>query len=422
VEVDELCDDGNRIDDDGCNNACQVPCGLESATLVLPPTAASSIDGLAIVRDLDENIVVGGFLQEVTVDERGTETVSPIEVLVASFDTTGVQRWSERIVGSEGSIVVADVVTDAEGNVYVAATMDATVGGSDIMVFKLDGSDGSELWSHRHDAPLGATADLAFGVAVGPDGQPVVSGQVRVGEGDDDVWVRKLESSDGTEVWTSTWTGPSTGTFSTDNGGPVAVGPDGEVFVAVEAYLDADTIPTTLLRFAADGGEPVWSFEPDLGLGSEVSRPVDLTVDGEGSVYLSLERPTGGVLQFFVIKVDGEGAEVWSKARTEFETFPSEWVLAGAAPTDSGDLVVGGRVLNDGFMDGSGWWEIWLARLDDEGNPLCSIEHQSPSDALLPPSLFGRNLTVDGAGAPLVVGQLLDDEDEALWLGRFLAE
>ena len=53
VEGDEQCDDGNRVDDDTCNNACLVPCGLDIASVVLPPTDESVIDAAFVAATPD---------------------------------------------------------------------------------------------------------------------------------------------------------------------------------------------------------------------------------------------------------------------------------------------------------------------------------------------------------------------------------
>ncbi|HEY0133264.1 MAG TPA: DUF4215 domain-containing protein, partial [Nannocystis sp.] len=45
LEAMEECDDGNLVDGDGCNAACQTPCGLELELLELAPTAESTISG-----------------------------------------------------------------------------------------------------------------------------------------------------------------------------------------------------------------------------------------------------------------------------------------------------------------------------------------------------------------------------------------
>src|SRR5690606_24069913 len=95
--------------------------------------------------------------------------------------------------------------------------------------------------------------DIGSGIAVTPDGDLVVVGRVRVGDGDDDVWVRKADPSDGSEIWTMTWTGVGDGMFSTDRVGAVSVAPDGSVWVGAREHIAFDTQDATLLHFDADG-------------------------------------------------------------------------------------------------------------------------------------------------------------------------
>ncbi|MCX4240121.1 DUF4215 domain-containing protein [Paraliomyxa miuraensis] len=419
VEAGEECDDGNAEDEDGCNNACEVPCGLQWFELTLGPTLDSEIEGLAIARDANDQIVLAGRLREITVDMEGTVTEGDDTVLVQSHDPTGAMVWAQVLGTPDGDAIVAGVAVDGVGDVYVAATVDAADGGRAIRVTKLAADDGTSPWVHDFDGPFVGEDEIATGIAVGPDGQPVVTGQVRAGAGDDDVWLRKLDAADGSEVWTQTYTGAGSGGFSTDDGGPLAIGPDGSIYVLARIYEDFQTQRGTLLRFGPDGGPPQWTFVPTIGGADQTFEPVAVSVGADGRPVMGVLR-AGGFVDFWVTALDASGQEQWTKSRADFEVADagSDWLLEGLAHSGE-ELVVLGRYVNDQRLGGSSWWEAWVTRLDADGMPRCAVLQQAEYEGLLPPSLRGYAVTATSDGSAVVTGEQTSSDELALWLGSF---
>lgn len=420
VEDDEECDDANAVEDDACNSACQVPCGLQWATLTLGPTLDSEIEGLAVTRDGDDQILVAGRLREITVEMDGTMIEGDDTVLVQSYDPSGGMVWEQILGTAEGDAYVAGVAVDAANDVYVAATLDAADGGTAIQVTKLAAATGATTWVHDFDGAIVGEDERAFGIAVGPDGQPVVSGQVRVGAGDDDVWLRKLDAVDGGELWTQTHSGVGSGGFSTDDGGPLGIAPDGSIYVLARIYEDFATQRGALLRFAADGGPAQWTFQPDIAGVDQTFELGPLVVGGDGLPVMSVLRTTGATVDFWIYQVDAGGQEVWSRERPDFEArgAGTDWILEGLAA--SGDeLVVQGRYINDQRLAGSSWWETWVTRLGPDANPRCQVLEQASFRGLLPPSLRGFAVATASDGSALVTGLQSSSDEAGLWLGSF---
>lgn len=419
VETDEECDDGNAVDDDACNNACQVPCGLQWEQLTLGPTLDSEIVGLAIARDGDDQILVAGRLREITVDMEGMVTEGDDTVLVQSHDSMGGLVWEQILGTPDGSAVAAGVATDDVGDVYVAATVDAADGGTAIRVVKLAAMDGAQQWVHDFDGPFPGEDELALGIAVGPDGQPVVSGQVRAGDGDDDVWLRKLEAVDGSEVWTQTYGGTGSGGFSTDDGGPLAIAPDGTIYVLARIYEDFQTQRGTLLQFGPDGGPPQWTFTPTIAGTNQSFSLVGVSVSPEGRPVMGVLRPSPA-LDFWIYEVDEAGQELWSRSRADFEVegAGTDWVLEGLAHT-SDELVVLGRYVDDETLPGSAWWALWVSRLGRDASSRCQVLQPADGEDLVPPSLYGHAVATGSEGSALVTGEQLANGEGALWLGSF---
>ncbi len=420
VEDDEECDDANAIEDDACNSACQVPCGLQWSTLTLGPTLDSEIEGLAVTRDADDQIVVAGRLREITVAMDGSVIEGDDTVLVQSYDPTGGMVWEQILGTPDGDAYSAGVAVDGAGDVYVAATLDAADGGTAIQVTKLAAANGATTWVHDFDGAFLGEDESAFGIAVGPDGQPVVSGQVRVGDGDDDVWLRKLDALDGGEVWTQTYSGVGSGTFSTDDGGPVAIAPDGSIYVLARIYDDFQTQRGGLLRFGADGGPAQWIFQPTIPGTGQTFQLGPLTVSAAGLPVMSVLRSSGATTDFWIYEVDADGQEVWSRQRSDFEVpgAGSDWLVEGLAASGE-ELVVQGRYFNDQRLAGGAWWETWVTRLGADASPRCQVLQQASFRGLLSPSLRGFAVTAASDGSAVVTGLQSSADETGLWLGSF---
>jgi cysteine-rich repeat protein len=419
VEGDEHCDDANDDNDDACTNTCQFRCGLQWSHTLAPPTGESSIDPRALARDGDDNVIAVGFLREVTTDQKGNETAADDEVIAVKLDRQGVELWRRELGEATGDLVVADVAVDVVGDIFVSATGNGPNDDDDIFVYKLAGADGEPLWTHTHDSAADTAEDEAFGLDVGPDGHVVVSGQIRVADGDDDVWVRKLDGATGDELWTQTWSGGGNALYSVDNGGPVAIAADGTVYVLAQEYVDFQELLVALMRFDAGGGPPEWTYSPALEGGTQEYAPLDLGLDDAGNLYLTFRRISGVVNTFVVQKIDADRNVQWTIDQTAFASDAGEdWSIVGADPTATGEVVVAGQVTIEG--DEAAWFETWVARLDADGNAICQVRQQGPQDSLLPSSLRPRAVASASNGSPLLGAQLTEEGGESLWLGRFL--
>ncbi len=419
VEGDEHCDDANDDNDDECTNACQIRCGLDWSGTVSPPTGESLIDPRAVARDADDNVIVVGFLREVTTDQKGNETAADDEVIAIKLDGAGVEVWRREIGEATGDLVVAGLAVDDAGDLFVSATGDGPNGDDDIFVYKLAGADGELLWTHAHDSAVDNAEDEAFGIAVGGDGHPVVSGQVRVAEGDDDIFVRKLDGDTGEPLWSETWSGVGNALYSSDNGGPVAVHDDGTVYVLGQEYVDFQILYVVLLRFATDGGAPESIYTPMIEGGTQEYAPLDVGVDGESNVVLTFRRLSGVVNTFVVQKLDAMQNVLWTMDHEAFAREGGEdWSIVGADPSPTGEVVVAGQVTVEG--DGAEWFETWIARLDADGMPICQVQQRGPQASLLPSSLRPRAVASASNGAPLLGAQVTEEGGQSIWIGRFL--
>ena len=252
------------------------------------------------------------------------------------------------------------------------------------------------------------------------DGDVVVVATVRVADMNDDVWVRRIAGTDGAEVWTTTFDGMAVGEFSTDNGGPATVAADGSVFVLTQPYVDFSTTPVTLLAYGSDGGEPLWTWSPTQPGSVQEYFPIGVEVGEDGSVYVGYERLTSQV-EFWLAKLDAGGNELWTVNRDHFiGDVGSDWRMAGLAyAPERGPTVVGGYQTGRGD---DGWNEAWVAQLDPDAEIRCATTHQGTGGGVIPPALFVNDGAVAADGGPVLVGELFDPPESALWVARFRAD
>lgn len=136
VEGDEQCDDMNNVDDNACSNACIASCGLEWVQVERTEGTfdAGAINGAG-------NFIVAGLATDG-------------QVVVSSFDTDGVQSWTQTFdLGADAS--VTDVAIDPNDAIVVGGEND-TAGAPAIWLLKLDAA-GAEQWRRTIGGGLGGT-------------------------------------------------------------------------------------------------------------------------------------------------------------------------------------------------------------------------------------------------------------------------
>jgi len=417
VEGDEECDDANDVDDDACSSACLLPCGVDWTAAHLGPTQESDIYGVSVAVDGAGNTAAIGFLREVTVDKEGNQTIGEVSTIVVALDPDGTERWA--VVRDQVGLAVAPgaIAMDPNGDVYVAVASERMAGGRDVELVRLAAADGSDVWTHEIAAPVVDGVDVPDAVAIAPDGDPVLVATVRVADMDDDVWIRKVAAADGSEVWTTSYDGMAVGEFSTDNGGPLAIGPTGELFVLAQPYVDFTTSPVTLLAYPADGGEPLWTWTPVHDGAVQEFFPLGVALGDGGSIWVGYQRLTSQV-EFWLAELAADGTLVATFDRDHFiGEMGDEWRMGGLAyAAERGPIVFGNY--RAGFGDDD-WQEAWIAQLDPRAGLRCATTLQVEGGGLVPPAVYVNGGAAMPDGGPLLVGELVDDPESALWVGRF---
>src|SRR5690606_20156648 len=333
------------------------------------------------------------------------------------LDSTGRILWEQVVDGGNGPDAAVGVTLDQAGDV--------------VLVGRQAGSDNQDLWIEKRSAAAGAVVWTVLEVsefdgdnepgdiALAPDGSIVVSGTIRAGNQDSDIWVRKLASTDGSEIWTSTVSGTADANgFSIDRGGPVAVAADGSVYVGGTEGVDFQTREGVLLRYGPDGGAAQWQISPRADGSAHLHEVVAVTAGPDGEGYF-VTYQGGNVWSFWLNRVAASGELEWELSHEDFVYHPTDsWLVAGLAIADDGSLTIGGRLTNEEVGQAISWSEVWIANITLAGVGECIAAHTWENTHIIPARTFGYGLAEGPSGA-VVVGEILDGPENYLWIGGF---
>ena len=372
----EECDDGNTEDGDGCSSDCMISsCGLVWAE----------------TQDIQSS-VVGGYDTAVGADGSiytvGVTINADNDAWAAKWNPDGSMAWSVSFDGGNGNDAAFSLALGPDGELYLGGRFAAAEGSTDIWYAALDAS-GVEQWSVLIPGAIPDEDDFVTGVDLDVNGDLVLSGRVRVGDGDDDVFLLKASAADGSEIWTSTWSGMGDGNFSTDRSGPLSAAPDGTYWVGAREHVDFDSQEAKLLHFDADGAL-VAAYQPQDS-GNHRHEVIDVLATDD-AVYFAMEKndfPYRG----WLYKLGLDGSEQWVKTHEDWITIGEDWAVRGLGLDDDGNLGVAGVYGNEEEGEDINWGEAWTAKLDPAGEFLCRGSHMVTDDSFIPPSL-----SIDSAG------------------------
>lgn len=336
---------------------------------------------------------------------------------VALLDPGGELLWQHTVDSGNGPDAAVGVAFDQGGDI--------------VLVGRQSGASHQDLWIEKRSVEAGAVVWSVFEVsqfdgdnepgdiAVAPDGALVVSGSIRAGDQDSDLWVRKLASSDGAPLWTSTYSGSADANgFSIDRGGPVAVASDGSVYVGGSEGVNFETREGVLLRFGPDGGSPQWQIAPKANGSPHRHEVVALTAGPEGEAY-AVTYQSGNVWSFWLERISPSGEIEWALTHADFVYAPTDsWLVAGLAIADDGTLTIGGRLTNEEVGQAISWSEVWIANVTLDGVGECIAAHTWQNTHIIPARTFGYGLA-EGPNGAVVVGEVVDGPENYLWVGGF---
>ena len=294
------------------------------------------------------------------------------DLFVVKFAPDGTRQWTRQLGGTSDEYA-SFIAVDAQGNVlvlgYTYGELPGQVshGASDMVLARL-AADGTLHWARQ----LGtSTYDYARAVAADADGNAYLVGNTsgRVGGdatvGGNDVVLLKLDPNGAVE-----W-GRQTGSTSDDYAGGVTVDAGGNVYVAGTTYgaLEGDASAGDsdlfLMRFSSEG---VRAWTRQVG-GSSYEWTSGVAVDAGGNVYLSgsTESALGGPADrngnALLVSYSADGARRWTQ---QVGTTGSDW-SGGVAAAGNSVYLVGGT---EGTLDGQasfGGTDSFVTRFGADG-------------------------------------------------------
>lgn len=342
----EECDDGNAIDGDGCDADCTQNLDTAQWQVIHAGDAMIAESGQGIAVDGAGNIVVAGF---------EVDAVSDPNMWLAKYDPAGTELWAMTFDPSGGlDDLLYAVAIDPDDNILVTGDVDVMPAASDIWVAKLD-PQGAELWSRTFDGP-NMGDDGGRGVASDAAGNVVVTGFVRVSNADIDIFVAKLDPA-GTTQWSEVVPGPE---VLDDRGQGVAVTADDDVVVAGYVSHGGFDRDLWLRKYDPDGTE-LWTETWDDGNNGE-NTGFGVAVRPDGMIAVAGMTPIIATNQdVFLGLWDADGALQWYK-RFGGQAYLHDNGLAVTSDADSNLVVAGFRGATDTDSD------IWLRKYDAAGN------------------------------------------------------
>ncbi len=328
---------------------------------------------------------------------------------IGRFSPAGELLW-EQLVNGGGSAQAAALTFDDAGDI--------------VMI----GSSGDDLWIHERgpDGSEGWTVDVVSNfdgestpgdIALAPDGSLVVTAAIRAGVQDTDIWVRKLSATDGSEAWTTTYSGATDENgFSIDRGNAVAVAADGTIYVGGAEGVNFETREGVLLAYEPDGDEG-WKLAPRADGTPHLHEGGPVATGPEGEIYFVVSTPAM-VSAFWLYRVTPSGDIEWEQAEDYFKYGPTNsWRVAGLDARGS-QLTIGGTFLEEEIGQSISWANVWVANVDFAGQGLCIDSHTWQNVHIIPASTHAYGLS-RGPNGTVAVGEILDGPENYLWVGGF---
>ncbi|WP_066759501.1 outer membrane protein assembly factor BamB family protein [Crocinitomix algicola] len=245
-------------------------------------------------------------------------------------------QWEARYNGVGNFIDKAfDLTLDDLGNTYVTG---ATYSGSsyDWATVKYD-ADGVEQWVATYG---GSGIDEAKAIVLNSEGDVIVTGSRFIGGTDWDMVTIKYDGDTGAELWAQIETG--TGRF--DTGKDLVVDGSDNIIVVGSITPAVGNVDFFTIKYDTDGTE-IWSNSFG-GSGSDNAKII--RIDSDENLYVGGDYEYDVEDTFFdyaVVKYDSDGVLIWSK--TEDSGFGKLDTPFAMALTSSNDVILGGS----GFTD-----------------------------------------------------------------------
>jgi cysteine-rich repeat protein len=387
LDLGEECDDGNDIEDDGCNSACESACGvqhwiditLEQGWFDVQATAPRPGNRLLVAGEAEVEGLPGRLRLVSIVD---TEVESALESApLGPAGTPDLPRSHE---------LDAVAITES-GDLLALGTSTETLVVDEPPVVthwlaRFASADLSVLW--RVDVP-GPTPELApLDLAALSGGDAILTRTTELAPNDRDILIERRSGTDGSVIWTSTHSGEFDGGWSLDAAARVAVGEGDRVWAAGIVRVDWQTFETTIFELDPSDGSISWTGVPlpDPGNAHE-QRVWDLAAGAGGRVAVGIYvLGPASTYSFAAAFLYTEHELSWSLTP---EDLPWEdgtpYIQPRVAIDTDGEALVAGTYTHDFEIATAA--RTWVAALAPDGTLLCAARVGEGTDAAIVPKI-----------------------------------
>ena len=394
--------------------------------------ATSNESASSITTDATGNVLATGtyYSPSITLGSTTLPNSGIYDIYLVKYDGNGNVLWATK-AGSPDMELAKSIAVDATGNVIIAGyfqgatlTIDTIIltssGGNDLFVAKYD-SSGNVLWAKNAGGTLN---DEAYCMDVDASGNIYLAGNFRspaitfgtttlTHAGNGDIFVMKYDAA-GNALWAI-----SAGKSFNEQARSMTIDGSGNVLVT-GYYTDSLSFGVTMLTSAGindafvvklDGnGNEMWAKSaggPALDVGRSIATDANGNVLVAGlyeSTTLTLgttNLTNAGLGDIFVAKYDGNGNLIW--ARRVGANFNED--AAGIVTDATGNIVVTGTYYSNTLVFGAitinnaGSADILTLKYDSAGNPLWAITTGGPSTEV------AVDMDIDANGNTLIIGQ-----------------
>jgi len=253
-------------------------------------------------------------------------------VWVIKIDKTGAMQWNSS-AGTLQHDEAADIALTADGG-YIAAGYTHQESNPGIYAVKFSAT-GAVEWTKSYGH------GCASSIAATNDGNFIITAQDRISFYDQltDISIVKIDPA-GNIIWDRT-----VGTSQHDRPGRTAVLSDGSIIIAGNTIKsDGFTNNTGLVIKTDAAGTVQWTKELALTSGGAVTC---VAQGSDGNIIIAGDScPDGSYNDFWIVKLDKSGKELWNKTHGTGATD----TLAGILIDSADAIVLGGDTLTDALM------------------------------------------------------------------------
>ncbi len=311
----------------------------------------------------------------------------------AAVDTTWVNHFMSNNL--PGKIQIADMVTDASGNVYIVGTVRNMLSSDDYITIKYN-SAGVEQWSAEFNGTFNSR-DAGDGIAVDALGNVYVTGGSRSIGTERDFATIKYNSA-GEQQWIAYYHGLIT--EASDEANDIAVDDEGNIYVTGESESNSGYDFTTI-KYNNDGEEQ-WVARYDGPASESDDTGYFIVIDISGYIYVAgRSDDNNGRDDYLVIKYNSAGEEQWVSRYNGPDSKTDQ--VQGIEVDQFGNVYVTGQSSNANFK-----WEYATVMFNSAGVKQWSSRYSNSNNS----NDRARALAVNDSGYVYVTGSSSDGNDD----------